>query len=333
MATSLNRALVIKKEATYGTYPTVTTALEFTDGDTNFEAAPTLHLGEGVRAGALLPDGSRSVVVKLGGGGSVGVECLSKGQGQLWELGMGTASSTLVSGTTYQQVHTLAETLPSFSAQEQDYTIDAAGAFTSDTTRTWLGCMLTNWELVFGDVVTWKAGVDAQTKATQSFVSVTLPSTAQNPYPKSGYAFTTGTLTAATTTALASSVTALAGVENLKIVCNHNLQLDRPGSAGKKDKPVRQGVAEVTVSLTVEHRDNTTWENAYANQTAVTLVATATGLTALSAGYETLQAVVGDMRVTKLTPKTEGGVPKLDIEARVMNSTFQIVQRTSDSAL
>ena len=334
MATSLNRALVIKKETTYGTYPTVTTALEFIDGDTSFESTPTINQGEGIRAGALLADGSRSVVVMQDASGSIGVECLGKGQGQLWELLMGTGSSTVVSGATYQQLFTLNEAIPSFSAQEQWYTIDAAGAFSQDTTRTWVGCKFTDWELTFGDVVSLKANLNAQTKTTQTFVSVTLPTTSTNPFPKSGYTWATGTLTAATSTALASGATSLAGVENVVISCNHNLNTGRVGSAGLKGAPVRGGVGDVKVTMTVEHRDNT-WHDALAAQTAVTLVATATGLTALSTGYETLQAVLADLRVQKVAKKIDAGVPKLDIELSAKNATtpMQIVVRTSDSAL
>lgn len=336
MATNLNRALVIKKEATYGTYPTVTTALEFIDGDTAFEFVPTINQGEGIRSGALLPEGSRSVVVKYDATGSLGVQCLSKGQGQLWELLMGSSTSTVVSGSDYKQVHTLADTLPSFSAQEQAYTIDAAGAYTSDTTRTYVGCMFTDWELTFGDVVTLKANINAQTKGTQSFVSVTLPSTAQNPFPRKGYTWFTGTLTQATTTALASATTALTGMEDVVVSCNHNLNTDRPGAAGLKDKPNRAGVADIKIAFTVEHNTaSSAFVTAYAAQTSVPFLVTATGVTALGTGYETLQFDAAATRVTKCTPKVENGVPKLDVELSAKSATtpVQTVIRTSDTAL
>lgn len=335
MATSLDRAVVLSEETTsYGTYASATArAVEFLDGDTTFENAPTIVQGQGIRAGAILADGSRSVVVRQDVPGSIGFEVLPKGQGYLWKWLLGACASTVVTGATYQQVGTLAATLPSFTAQEQWYYMADDGTYSAGV-FSWLGCIFTDFELTMGsEIATVKANINGRTVDTaQTAVAVTLPSTATAPFHRGNLTVSTGTLTAATTTALASSITAVTGVEQVVLSVNNNMNTDRPGAAGLKGKPVPQ-LRDITVKLTAEQRDNS-WDIAKQAQTAMTLLCTYTG-GALSTGTETFQVAIADMRVTKVTKKVDGGVPKVDVECKVMQSTtpLQIVIRTSDTAL
>ena len=335
MASTLNRALIIGAEgASYGTYAAPSRALEFIDGDTAFSSEPTIVQGQGIRAGALLDSGARRAVVKQDAPGSLGVEVLAKGQGLLWSYLLGgTPTSTLVAGSTYQQVFTMGD-LVSFNTQEQWYYVAADGTFTA-IPYSWLGCMVQDWELTMGaEIATLKATINARKKDTgQSAVAVTLPSTATQPLGRAALSIYTGTLTAATATALASATSDISSaVEQVVIKCNNNLNLDRPGSAGLKGKPVAQK-RELTITATVEHRDST-WEDAHANQTAVSLLTDYAGL-ALSTGTERFQVAVADGRVAKVTKKVENGVPKLDLELVGTDATtpLQVVFRTSDTAL
>jgi len=335
MATSLDRALVLSEETVaYGTYASATLrSVEFLDSDTQFESAPTIVQGQGVRAGAILADGSRSVVVRQDVPGSIGFEVLPKGQGTIWKWMLGACASTLVSGTAYQQVGTLAAALASFTAQEQWYYMADDGTYTAGT-FSWLGCMFTDFELTMGaEIATVKANLNGRTVDTaQTPVAVTLPSTATAPFHRGNLTVSTGTLTLATTTALASSVTPVTGIEQVVLSVNNNLNTDRPGAAGLKGKPVPQ-MRDITVKITAEQRDNS-WDIAKQAQTALTLLCTYTGL-ALSVGTETFQVAIADMRVTKVTKKLDNGVPKVEVECKVMQTAtpLQIVIRTSDAAI
>ena len=333
MGTILDRAVVIKKEAAYGTYVAADRAVEFLDGDTTFEDAPTIVQGQGVRAAAMLADGSRSVVVRQDATGSLGFECLPKGQGVIWEWLLGACSSTLVSTGVYQQVATMAPAQLSATIQEQWYYIADDGTYTA-IPFSWLGCMATDFEVTLGsEIATVKANINGRkVDVGQTAVAVTLPSTATAPFHRGNLTVKVGTLTLATTTVLASATTALTGVEQIVLSFTKNLNTDRPGTAGLKGKPVG-GLWDVSVKFTVEHRDNS-WELAKAAQTAMSLLADYSGL-ALTSGTEELQFAIADMRVQKVTKKVDSAVPKLDIECKVMNAAtpVQVVTRTSDVAL
>lgn len=335
MATSLDRAVVLSEESGYGTYASADArSVEFLDGDTQFEDAPTIVQGQGVRAGAILADGSRSVVVKQDVPASLGFEVLPKGQGKIWKWMLGACASTLVSGATYQQVATLTAALPSFTAQEQWYYIAADGTYSAGV-FSWLGCMFTDFELTMGsEIATVKGNINGQTVDTaQTAVAVTLPSTATAPFHKGNLTVSTGVLTAATTNALATVASSTVhAVDQVVLSVNNNLNTERPGSAGLKGKPVPQ-MRDITVKFTAEQRDNS-WDTAKRAQTAMQLLCTYTG-GALDVGTETFQVAIADMRVTKVTKKVDNGVPKVDVECKVMQTatSLQIVIRTADVAI
>lgn len=336
MATTLNRALVLKEEASYATYTAPDTAIEFLADGTIFTNDPVIVQGQGTRAGALVANGGRRVVVKQDGTGSIPFEALSRGQGKLWKWMMGSSVSTLVSGTTYQQIHTIGETLASFVAQEQHYRIAADGTFTA-APYSWLGCMVSDFEIGMGaELCTVKANVNiAKLDTGQSAVAVTLPNITLKPFHKGNLTAYTGTMTAPTTTTLGSGTSELGGIVEITISVNNNLNTERPGAAGVKGKPVAQ-LRTISVKITAEHRDNS-WEVAHAAQTALALVATYTG-EALSSGTETLQVMITDLRIDKAPKKIDGGVPMIEVEASGTWGSdsvppMYVVLRTADSAI
>jgi hypothetical protein len=336
MATTLDRAYILSEEATYGAYASGSArAVEFLDSDTSMNPEPTIVQGQGVRAGALLPDGSRSVLVKQDYPGGLGFEVLPKGQGLLWKWLLGASVSTLVSGATYQQVHTMAAQLASFTVQEQWYTVggDTSDVFTA-LVNSYLGCMFTDWELTMGaELAAVKASINGRALDTaQAAVPVVLPSTVTAPLGRGTLSIYSGVLTLATATALASAATPLGGVEQVVVKCNNSLNVERPGQSGLKGKPVPQ-MRELSVTATVEHRDGT-WYAAQAAQTPVSLLTDYSGRT-LDAGTERFQVALSDLRVTKITKKVESGMPKLDLELSGKQATtpLQVVIRTSDTAI
>lgn len=334
MGTIHDRAVVVKRESAYGTYVAPDRAVEFLRNDTTFESDPTIVQGQGARAGALLADGSRSVVVRQNATGSLGFECLPKGQGVIWEWLLGDCTSTLVSTGVYQQVATIAAAQLSATIQEQWYYMAEDGTYTL-VPFSWLGCMVTDFEVTLGaEIATVKANINGRAvDVGQTAVAVTLPSTATAPFHKGNLTVSGGTLTLATATALASGTTTLTGVETITLSFTKNLNTDRPSSAGLKGKPVG-GLWDVTVKFTAEHRDDS-WEVAKQAQSAISMLASYSGL-ALTSGTEQLQFVIADMRVQKVAKKDDGnGVPMVDVECKVVQATtpVQVVTRTNDTAL
>ena len=111
MTTFQDCSIGLSKESTYGTAVTVARFLEFTDESLDY--SKNVVQGEGLRVGSRVARSARRVVTTSDAGGDLSMECLSKGMGLVWEQCMGTGVSTLVSGSTYQQVFTLADTMPS----------------------------------------------------------------------------------------------------------------------------------------------------------------------------------------------------------------------------
>ena len=171
--------------------------------------------------------------------------------GLLWQLAVGSGTSTLVSAGLYQQVFTLAD-VPS-SATIQKGIPRADGAVDA---YTFLGCMVESLTIDCpnADVVKVKTSWNAKDVTTAT--AYTAPS-----YPTAPALFTfahgaiySGTLTAPTTTALGSATTAVAGIRSGSVTLKHNLATDRYncGGGGRKEKLI-PGLREISGSLVAEY--------------------------------------------------------------------------------
>ena len=104
-------------ESTYKTGVTPTRWLEFNEESINWDKS--IKQGEGLRVGARVARSARRVVTSAAGGGDFSSYAQTKGQGLLWSYAMGSGTSTLVGGTTYQQLFTLGTDDPaSFTLQK-----------------------------------------------------------------------------------------------------------------------------------------------------------------------------------------------------------------------
>jgi hypothetical protein len=278
---------------------------------------------------------ARRVVTSAQGTGDFTLEATSKGMGLLWQAALGSGASTLVSGSTYQQVFTLGDTPASFTLQKglprADGTVDP---------YTFLGCMVSGWQFTFpnDDIASLQVSVDAGDLTTAT--SYTAPSYATSPslFHFAGGSLSTGTLTAPTTTALASAATPLASVRGGSVSVNNNIRNDRYnyGGAGRKDKPT-EGLREISGSIDVEYT-NATFRDAVLNETPMSLVLTFTGA-ALTTGTETLQVVLPEIKFDNQLPQTNS----TDLIVQSMNfavldnltaaQPIWVVTRTSDTAL
>lgn len=324
------------KEVTYGTAVTTEDFLEWGDFKP-FTPEVGIVQGVGMRSAVRAPISGRRVS-GLGkqAAGPITVELANKGQGWLYEAALGTGTSTLVSGSTYQEVFTLADTLPSYTVQFNTRQIDGTSA-----PVTFLGSVVDSWELSVENngigslVTTW----DSRTWSTAIAAASTSYASGVNLFSFKDLSVSTGTLTLATTTALASSVTALDGVRSVKISCANNLVKDRfyAGASGLKGKPI-PGTRLITGELQVDFLANTL-RDAFLAQTAMTLLVTLTGSGALSTGFETIQVALSAIMLDGDMPEgSKDGAPSQPIKFTALADltaaqVVQVVRRTAETAI
>jgi hypothetical protein len=333
VTTTQDCSVGIGVESTFGTKVTATRWFEFVSETLDFRK--NIVQGKGLRVGSRVARSGRRVVTTSDAGGDLVVECISKGMGLLWQACLGAGSSTLVSGTTYQQVFTLGDTPSSLSVQKG---VPMAGG-TVDVFD-FVGAMVDSWEFTFGnaDVPTLRATLDC--KDVTAGGSYTAPSYASgaNLFSFAGATLSTGTLTAPTTTALGSALTPVANVRGGSVQCANNLRGDRYniGGGGKKAQQL-VGLREITGKMDVEFTD-TTMRAAVLADTPMSLVLTYTG-GALSTGNETLQVIVPEIKLEGELPKSNGGdlpiqsVSFTGLDNLTAAQPIWVVTRTADAAL
>lgn len=335
MSSVLDASLGFGLESTYGTGVTPTRWLEYSNQTMDFK--PTRKQSTSFRTGSRVARANRRVTATTEAGGDVSLDVLTKGLGLWWQCMTGTGASTLVSGTTYQQVFTLADTFQPFTLQAGVPRLNADGSATIDP-LTYTGCIATDFELTGGvDILKLKTTVDAQAVTTATSYAAPSFSTGAVPLHFAGASLYTGTLTAPTTTALASAATPLANVKSWSVKVDRKPFADRwlYGNAGRKSRPVA-GSPAPTGKLEVEYSD-TVFRDAFLADTDMTLVVTYTGGT-LSSGLETLQVVIPDIRLDGKLPSGGGEVVSMSCGFTGMDGLsaaqpLWLVSRTSDAAL
>ncbi|TCJ23021.1 phage tail tube protein [Nocardioides jejuensis] len=334
MAGTQDCSIGIAVESTYKTYVAPTRWYEFLDESLDWNK--NVKQGQGIRVGSRVARSGRRVVPTADGGGDITLECCSKGMGLLWQAALGTGVSTLVSGTTYQQNFTLGDTPSSLTVQkglvEVGGTVDA---------YSFLGGMVSGFEFNFpnADIATLKLSVDAGDLTTaQAYAAPSYPSAPVNLFQFANATLFTGTLTAPTTTVLASAITPLANVRGGSVAVNHNIRSDRFNATGtgRKDKPTK-GLSEITGKLDVEYA-STTFRDAVLNETPMNLLVTLTA-GSLSTGVETLQVVIPEIKLDGELPKANGtdlivqSVSFAGLDNLTAAQPIWVVQRTADNAL
>lgn len=334
MATTQDSSLGFIEEVTYKTNPgAVTRWVEFTDESLDWDK--NVKQGKGLRVGGRVARSARRVVPTAQGGGDITMEATSKSMGLLWKWALGSGTSTLVSGSTYQQVFTLGDTPASFVCQKG--TVEAGGTVDA---QTYLGCMIDSWEFDFtnADIAMVKFTIDAADVGTATGYAAPSYAATPNLFHFANATLSTGTLTAPTATALGSAVTSVADVRGGTISVNNNLTDDRfnIGGGGRKAKPT-VGLREITGKLDIEY-DSTTFRDAVLAETPMALVLTYTA-GALSTGNETLQIIIPEIKFESELPKVNG----TDLIIQSMSFTgldnltaaqpIWVVTRTADAAL
>ncbi|MFQ6170367.1 phage tail tube protein [Oryzobacter sp. R7] len=320
-------------ESTYATPVTVTRWFEFLEESLDF--SKNIVQGKGLRVSSRVARSARRVVTTADAGGDLSMECLSKGMGILWQACLGSGSSALVSGTTYQQLFTLGDVLPSLTVQKGlprvDGTVDA---------YTLSGTTVDSWELEAGnaDIAKLTMTMDAKDVTTATAYAAPSYASGANLFHFANGSLSTGAFTAPTSTALAAGGTALANIRSAAVKLTHNPDTERYnfGAGGRKAKP-STGTREITGSLEAEY-DSATFRDAVLNETPMCLILNYTG-GALSTGTEQLQIVLPEIKLDGKLPNANGGqliTQSLEFTALDNLTAAQpiwVVVRTADTAL
>ncbi len=335
MTTLLDASLGFGPEITYGTPVTVSRWLEYSSESLDYR--PARKQGSGLRVGSKVARANRRATPTFDAGGDFSLDVISKGLGLLWQALMGSGSSTTVSGATYQQVFTFADTLQPFTIQEGMTRLNTDGSATIDT-QTYAGCVATGFELTGGtDLLNLKVDIDAQSVATAVAYAAPSFTTGANLLTFAGASIYSGAFTAPTATALASGATQLANVKGWSLKVDHGAKTDRYlfGGSGKKSRPVPL-MRSITGKLDIEYSD-TVFRDAFLADSDMSLVITYTG-GSLSTGVETLQFAVPGIRLDGELPKGGGDIIQMScgftgLDNLTAAQPLWIVARTSDTAL
>lgn len=327
MTTPQDCSVGLGVESVYGTAVARTRWFEFLDESFNF--VKNVKQGVGLRVGSRVARSGRRVVASAEGSGDLTIEAVTKGLGLLWQLGLGSGTSTLVSAGLYQQVFTLGDAMPSATIQKgiprADGTVDA---------YTFTGCMVESLTIDCPNADNVKVKTSWNAKDMTTATAYTAPSYATGPsvFTFAHGAVYSGALTAPTATALGSAATPVASIRSGSITIKHNLKTDRYncGGGGRKEKPFA-GIREISGSLVAEYAD-TAFRDAIVNDTSMTLVKTFTS------GADVLQIVIPDVRFDGDIVKASTDLAMQDIKWTGLDGLtaaqpIWIVCRTADTAL
>ncbi|MBK9027825.1 MAG: hypothetical protein IPN98_08260 [Propionivibrio sp.] len=327
MTTPQDCSVGLGVESVYGTAVARTRWFEFLDESFNF--VKNVKQGVGLRVGSRVARSGRRVVASAEGSGDLTIEAVTKGLGLLWQLGLGSGTSTLVSAGLYQQVFTLGDAMPSATIQKgiprADGTVDA---------YTFTGCMVESLTIDCPNADNVKVKTSWNAKDMTTATAYTAPSYATGPsvFTFAHGAVYSGALTAPTATALGSAATPVASIRSGSITIKHNLKTDRYncGGGGRKEKPFA-GIREISGSMVAEYAD-TAFRDAIVNDTSMTLVKTFTS------GADVLQVVIPDVRFDGDIVKASTDLAMQDIKWTGLDGLtaaqpIWIVCRTADTAL
>jgi hypothetical protein len=218
MASTQDCSIGFAVESTYKTGVTPTRFLEYVDESLDWNKS--IKQGKGLRVAGRVARSGRRVVTSAQGAGDISVEAISKGQGLLWQALLGAGTSTLVSGSTFQQLFTLADSPSSLTIQkglpEVGGTVDA---------YTFLGCMFDSWEFDFAndDIPMIKGTINAGDLTTATGYAAPSYAATPNLFGFQNLTIAGGTLTAPTATALASGTTTIVDIRGGSINVNNGL--------------------------------------------------------------------------------------------------------------
>lgn len=341
MSASADCSISWAKETTYGTFVTPTRSTEFISAP--FQWNKNRNDGKGMRVGSIVKRASRTTVTSASGSGGIDMLLASRGLGLLWEAFCGNSVSNLVSGSTYQQLHKLATAQGQLSVQKGTYN---AGTNSIDP-ESFTGAVLTGIEIDSPNgediKIKWTFGSikDIQTATAYTAVTGLYPASTSDEVFAFRHATLSigGTLTAPTTTTLASSTGAISSC-----LRSFNLKLEREmsssgfcyGQGGRISKPTTKGI-KISGTFSAQY-DGTAFRDAFLADTPLPLLFSLTGDQALSTGNTGYQFALPQIRLDgDLPASNEGGEIVVSYPFEGYHDTTTepvwVVARTADAAL
>ena len=338
MATLLDGQVGFLKESVYNTPVTVTRFLEVLE-ESKHNLDPMPIQGLGLRVGSRYIRTARRLAGTGRGDLTLKAEITSKGFGTLFELVSGTSTSTLVSGSTFQQVFTPVITgtvMPSSTIQFGIPRLDSGGTVDA---YTYSGCVAKSFEIdatsdgtVTISVDFWSAAVATATGlATASYP--TTPTLYTDGASDAGATFG-GTLTTPTTVALASGGTTSANIRSWQLSVDLGLN-ERPKLGGWNQPSA--GMQSAKLKL-VQDYDATTTRALQISQAPTSFTGFYTG-GALSTGTERFEVdipamIVDDGSFGQLTAG-DGSIPDVSFTVgdNLTDKPWYAVFRTADATL
>jgi len=335
----------LKAESTYGTGVTVDRWHEFTEESITQDNE--YIDSEGLRVGGIGVDLSRRTLGKVVAGGSESLEWVTRGLGTLLKAMLGSNTSTLRSGSIYQQVAVpaLTDPMPCYTIQKG---IPPVGGGTT-LAHTFTGCVVNSWKLSCqaGEALT--ADIDWIGRDMSTAVGYAAPSYVASPktlaFPHLSLSIGvngTHTFTPPIVTTLATTTaTAMTNVNAIEFTGANNVDDGgyNTGGAGKRSRIPVYGMREFGGSLTAEF-DSATLRDYYLNQSDLHMIATWTSDQDLVGGstYAALQVAIPSLRLEGKVPSSNAGdviEQEIDFTAgrNTSLSTMYVVSVTADTAI
>ena len=315
-----------KLESTVGTEVTVDKFLEFnTDG---FEFDPGWIEPTGLRVGTKFKRGSRLVQSRKMVSGSIDVNHSTRLMGALWKVALGSSvvTPTIIAGSAFKQVHQTGDLLG------KSLTIQIGRPEPSTQTvkpHTFRGCKCTSWEFSVSDneVAKMSLSLDGWDEATATALASASFVTAEEFNFSQSTEFSLGNTIAGTNPLTESGGTAVAAVvRSFSLKGDNALALERfgLGNSGVKKEQLENGIPTITGTLEAEYLQSEFYTPFKAN-TATSLVLRFEGSIISGSDKNTLEFIIPEIRIKKVTPKVEGpDLVKAGVEFEVYtNATAQ----------
>lgn len=303
----LDAQLGYKLETTVGTPVTVDKFLEF--NSEGFEFDPGYIEPTGLRVGTKFKRGSRLVQSRKMVTGSIEVNHSTRLMGALWKLALGSSvtTPTLILGSAYSQVHQTGDLL----GKSATFQIGRPEPSTQTVKpHTIAGCKCTGWEFSVSDneVAKMSLDLDGWDEATATALATASYVTAEEFNFSQVTEFSIGNTIAGTTPLTetgGSAVTAI--VKSLSLKGDNALATERfgLGNAGVKKEQLENGIPTITGTLEAEYLQSE-WYTPFKANTATSLVVRFEGSIISGTDKNTLEFIVPEIRIKKVTPKVTG---------------------------
>lgn len=309
MTTQLDASIGVAKETVYGTPVTVSKFVEYTEESIDW--SPTFLQGQGLRSGSRTARAARRALGRQMVGGDFTVEAASKGIGWILEAAFGTVVSTQRAATGVYQ-HNFS---PIANDYLSSYTVQKGVPILGNNSvaaHTFPGMVCSSLEFDLSNSDFLKLKPNWNGREVQTGVAYAAPS-----YPTpvelltfvGGSIVIGGTVTAPTTTALATGTT-VGDIRDFNMTWDNHL--DDGGfnlsAGGKRARKPAVGIGEIKGKLTAEF-DAVTLRDAYLGQTTLGLVLTVAGFGTIGTGTDVpaVSIYVPAIKLEGELPKTSSG--------------------------